>query len=318
MRQLSRPALIAVFVALVPVAVRAAPQLIVTISEVPVGDQGAVAAGALEVSSDTDLIGATLSASDLTSAQGTIPAQAITFDPPVIDVTAGSMYTATISVQIPGAQPVGTYTGTITATDGAVQSAVALSVLVNNRPALVVPGPQTVTAGATLSFNVSATDPDREPVVLTTRFLPDGAEFVDHGNGIGTFTYRTEPEAAGLTVTLIFFAFNGADAGVPPQDAQEVSISVIAPTPTSIAQKIADVMALLSGFGVRRGIEHSLMVKLEQARNSIDRGNTTSACGQLGAFVNETRAQSGKALATGQAAQLIASVGELLTTLGCR
>lgn len=317
MRQL-RPLLLSAFVAFVPAVVLGAPpQLILTISEPPVGDQNSLAAGALEVSSDTDLFGTALSVSDLTSAQGTIPAQAITFEPPVIDVSAGSTYTAAISVQIPGGQPVGTYTGIITATDGAIQSLVALTVVVNNRPVLVVPGPQTVAAGTTLSFNVSATDPDREPTALTTRFLPDGAEFVDHGNGIGTFTYRPEPEAAGLTVTLIFFAFNRSDAGVPPQDAQEVSISVTAPTPTSVAQQIADLMALLSSFGVRRGTEQSLMVKLEQARNSVDRGNGTSACGQLNAFANETRAQSGKALGAGQAAQLLAGVGSVVTTLGC-
>lgn len=94
--------LLGVLVAPAPLPVRGAPpQLTLTVSEVPVGDQGAAASGALELSSDGDVFQVTISASDLTSAQDVIPALAITFDPSTIDVTAGSSYTAAIFVEIP-------------------------------------------------------------------------------------------------------------------------------------------------------------------------------------------------------------------------
>jgi hypothetical protein len=319
MRQLSLAAvLLGVLVAAAGVpALGATPQVVLSVSEVPVGDQGTAATGALEISSDTDLAGTSFTASNLVAGTNVIPAQAVTFDPPVIDMTAGSSYTVGIAVQIPPAQPLGTYTGTIMASDGAVQSLVTVSVVVNNRPTLVVPGPQTVAAGSTLSFNISGTDADGQPVALAVRFLPEGAELIDHGNGIGTFTYRPEPEAAGLTVTLIFFAFNRSDVGVPPQDAREVPISVIAPTSTSIAQMIADLIAQIGSFNLRRGIEQSLSVKLQQALQSVARADPATACGQLDAFVNEVGAQSGKALSTAQAGVLSAATGEIVTALRC-
>jgi hypothetical protein len=299
-------------------ALGATPQVVLTVSEVPVGDQGTVATGALEISSDTDLAGTTFTASNLVAGAAVIPAQAITFDPLVVDVTGGSTYTVGISVQIPPAQPLGTYTGTVMASDGAVQSLVAVSVVVNNRPTLVVPGPQTVAAGSTLSFNISGTDPDGQPVALGVRFLPEGAELIDHGNGVGTFTYRPELEAAGLDVTLIFFAFNRSEVGAPAQDAREVPISVVAPTAASIPQLITDLGRRVRSSDLRRGIEQSLSVKLQQALSSFDRGDAAAACGQVNAFVNEARAQSGKALSTAQAALLDAGAAEIVTALGCR
>jgi len=319
MRQLSRTVLLlGALVALASApALGATPQVVLSVSEVPVGDQGAVATGALEISSDTDLAGTTFSASNLTAGTNVIPAQAITFDPQVIDVMAGSTYTVGIAVQIPSGQPLGTYLGTIMASDGAVQSLIALSVVVNNRPTLVVPGPQTVVAGSTLSFSISATDADGQGVALGVRFLPDGAELIDDGNGIGTFTFRTAPEDEGLIVTLIFFAFKHTDVGAPPQDAREVPISVIASTGPSIGQLITELAARISAFNLPRGTEQSLTVKLEHALRSIDRGHFTAACGQLDAFANEARAQSGKALSIGQAAQVIASAGEISKALRC-
>ena len=319
MRQLSRAAVL--LGVLIPLAgspaLGATPQVVLTVSEVPVGDQGTVATGALEISSDTDLAGTSFTASNLVSGPNLIPAQALTFDPSLIDVTAGSTYTVGIAVQIPPVQPLGTYTGTVMASDGAVQTFVAVSVVVNNRPTLVVPGPQTVAAGSTLSFNISGTDADGQPVALGVRFLPEGAELIDHGSGIGTFTYRPEPEAAGLNVTLIFFAFNRTDVGVPPQDAREVPISVTAPNAGSIAQMITDLIARVGSFNLRRGIEQSLTVKLQQALQSVGRANRAAACGQLTAFVNEVGAQSGKALSTAQAAVLNAGAGEILAALPC-
>jgi hypothetical protein len=43
-----------------------------------------------------------------------------------------------------------------------------------------------------------------------------------------------------------------------------------------------------------RGIENSLVAKLQNARASLEKGNKTAAVNQLQAFLNELNAQSGK------------------------
>jgi hypothetical protein len=64
------------------------------------------------------------------------------------------------------------------------------------------------------------------------------------------------------------------------------------------------------------GLLNSLLAKLDAAQASIDRGNFNSFQGQLGAFINELQAQSGKGLPAKTADTLIAEATALLTS--CR
>ena len=107
-----------------------------------------------------------------------------------------------------------------------------MTVVVNHAPILSVPGPQTVRAGDKLSFEISATDVDGDQVALSADLLPDGAELIDHGDGTGTFTFRTKAADSGLKTSLVFFASNPlakplSELGDPPQDSREVLISVV-------------------------------------------------------------------------------------------
>ncbi len=62
---------------------------------------------------------------------------------------------------------------------------------VNHPPVLNPIGNKTVRGGRLLQFNVSATDPDPNTTLhLITPSLPQGATFVDNGNGAGTFSWR--------------------------------------------------------------------------------------------------------------------------------
>lgn len=70
-------------------------------------------------------------------------------------------------------------------------------------------------------------------------------------------------------------------------------------------------------FGLLHGIENSLLAKLSSVRESISAGRPRAACGQVGAFINEVRAQAGKAIPSADAGQLV-SVAELIRdSLGC-
>ncbi len=69
----------------------------------------------------------------------------------------------------------------------------------NQAPILATIGAKAVDEGDTLSFRVSATDPDGIiPILTTTTALPANAVFVDSGNGAGSFTFMPTYLQAGL------------------------------------------------------------------------------------------------------------------------
>jgi hypothetical protein len=75
----------------------------------------------------------------------------------------------------------------ITATDpDGLQSQAVFQIKVNGPPVLVVPGPQTGTYTDALTFGISATDPDNDPIVLGASGLPASLTFTDNGDGTGT------------------------------------------------------------------------------------------------------------------------------------
>lgn len=90
------------------------------------------------------------------------------------------------------------------------------------------------------------------------------------------------------------------------------------PTPTETpSSQIQDLINCVRSLSLEQGITNSLVVKLNAAIASLLRGNTGAACNQLAAFQNEAQAQSGKALTTSQAAQLIGAAAAIRAQLGC-
>jgi hypothetical protein len=95
------------------------------------------------------------------------------------------------------------------------------------------------------------------------------------------------------------------------------SLPSVTPSPTDLLQQLIDTVAT---FNLRRGIANSLDAKLENAQAALaaaQSGNSSSACGMLGAFINEVQAQSGHAITTEQAAQLINLANQVRAGLGC-
>jgi FtsP/CotA-like multicopper oxidase with cupredoxin domain len=75
----------------------------------------------------------------------------------------------------------------VTATDAdGLKDQVAFQLKVNAPPVLILPGPQTGVYSDPLTFGISATDPDDDPIVLGASGLPPSLTLVDHGNGTGT------------------------------------------------------------------------------------------------------------------------------------
>jgi len=128
---------------------------------------------------------------------------------------------------------------------------------------------------------------------------------------IGTqFTANTIARADLPDGTNVDQTFIGA-AG-PEGVAADATIVAPPPPPT-----IADLIAEVTGAGLPHGIERSLLAKLEGAQRKVDADHLEGACGSLGAYVNEVRAQSGKKLEAAYAEELILEAIGVRDALGC-
>ena len=101
-------------------------------------------------------------------------------------------------------------------------------------------------------------------------------------------------------------------AAGPEGVAVDASTTAPPPPPT-----IADLIAEVSGAELPHGIERSLLAKLEGAQRKVDADHLNGACGSLGAYVNEVRAQSGKKLEAAYAEDLIVEAIGVQDALGC-
>lgn len=88
--------------------------------------------------------------------------------------------------------------------------------------------------------------------------------------------------------------------------------------PTSVSGDINDLIALVTGFNLPHGIENSLLTKLQSALAALNASDTATTCDALKSFINQSDAQSGKALTEEQARQLINAASQIRTTLGCQ
>ncbi len=106
----------------------------------------------------------------------------------------------------------GLYDVTFYANDGALADLEIVTITVadvgNQAPILDPIGPQSTTEDVLLSFTVSATDPDGTIPSLSTSALPDGATFVDNGDGTGDFAWTPDFTQAGL-YDITFTASDG-------------------------------------------------------------------------------------------------------------
>ena len=109
----------------------------------------------------------------------------------------------------------GTYTASFTGLDGkgasgsaSTQITVTGDVVLNHPPTVSAPAALSANVGDHISFTVTASDPDADPVALSASSLPSGATFIDHGDDTGTFSWT--PGATQLnSFTIGFLGFDG-------------------------------------------------------------------------------------------------------------
>ena len=185
-------------------------------------------------------------------------------------------------------------------TNGVVEQASAelFAAVDTTPPAIVVPASIVVNAtspaGATVSYAVTATDPDNSPSQLTiTCGPPSGSTFPIGVTTVNCSASDPAGNAAGATFTVT--VLGGTD-------------------------QLSNLVALAQSMDLKNGISTSLDAKLNAAIATLADMHTNSistACNQLSAFINETTAQSGKKLTASQAIQLIAAAQSIRAALGC-
>ena len=87
-------------------------------------------------------------------------------------------------------------------------------------------------------------------------------------------------------------------------------------TPRSPSQLIDDLTGLIQSFNLPKGIENSLIVKLQNAQNALAGGDADTAHHLLNTFSKEVNARTGKTLTTDQANQLLDAANAIITALG--
>jgi len=94
----------------------------------------------------------------------------------------------------------------------------------NIEPVLDAIGNKEVNEGELLSFLVTASDIDRDPLSLFayTEDILEGFIFVDNGNGTGTFSWTPTFDNAGVYV----FTFDVSDGQIPGFDSEDITIIV--------------------------------------------------------------------------------------------
>jgi len=98
----------------------------------------------------------------------------------------------------------------------------SLLALIPPPPELDSIGPKTTSPESLLQFGVSASDPDETTPILTATPLPDGAIFVDNGDGTGQFDWTPTYEQLGV-YEVMFYATDEITMGI---DSELVDIQV--------------------------------------------------------------------------------------------
>jgi hypothetical protein len=163
----------------------------------------------------------------------------------------------------------------------------------------------TVIENEPVQFTVNAKTPAAGvTLVYSAEDLPRGATF---DPATRTFSWVPDYRQSGsYTVRFI------VDDGVIPETTDVVV--TVADVPSSVL--LAALSSYLEGLDLHNGTANSLGAKLANAAKSLAKGNTGAAANQLGAFINEVEAQTGKKISAAQAAELISQARTVIYSIG--
>ncbi|MCC6797346.1 MAG: tandem-95 repeat protein [Candidatus Hydrogenedentes bacterium] len=163
-----------------------------------------------KTTAENQLLTFTVTASD---PDGTVPTLSATGVPSgasfVNNGNGTGTFTWTPDFNAAGASP---YNVNFVASDGTLTDSKPSQITVTNvnrAPVVAAVGNKTAVVGQLLQFTVTASDPDGTVPTLSAQNVPGGANFVNNGNGTGTFTW-TPNNVGSSPYTVTFRATDGA------------------------------------------------------------------------------------------------------------
>lgn len=227
------------------------------------------------------------------SAEATSPTGAVvTYTAPTAVDATGRLLPVSCSPASGSTFPLGTTSVVCTATDSFGNTASAsfnVTVVDTTPPVVTVPANMTADAtsltGAVVTFTTSAFD------------------IVDSATAVSCMPGSSSTFSVGTTTVYCLSIDSHDNLG-------RASFTVTVLSPQQItADLIADVVA--SGFQQANNL-------LQNALKSLSSNNLGAACNQLDAFINQVKAQSGRALTAAEAAALIQSANDAKGAIGCK
>ncbi|MHC4366989.1 MAG: putative Ig domain-containing protein [Planctomycetota bacterium] len=140
---------------------------------------------------------------------------------------SGATFSGRTFTWTPGYTQAGTYSANFIVSDGANQDSETVTITVNNvnrEPQLAWIGNRAAYSGSTLSFTISAVDPDNDPIVYSATGLPSGATLTGR-----YFTWTPRPDQEG-SHRVTFIASDGM-----AQDSETITIAVDDTSPPYIS-----------------------------------------------------------------------------------
>jgi hypothetical protein len=175
-----------------------------------------------------------------------------------------------------------------------------------NQPPIADAGPdQTVPVGNLVTLDGSgSSDPDSGPGPLSFSWTQTAGPTITLIGATTATPSFTPTEVGSYTLSLVV---NDGQADSAPD-----SVTITVQTPQ---EPIQSLIAQVQSLGLPKGLETSLVSKLEAALASLNRGNKKAAMNELQAFMNHVNAQSGKKITEQQAAELIAAAQQIIDSL---
>jgi uncharacterized protein (TIGR03437 family) len=181
---------------------------------------GSEEAGAitLENRGAADLAGVSLIAAALISGTGEIPASAIRFAEPAVDLPAGSSRTVYFYARLPRNLANGSYSGPVASVMGGQPTGVQgkITLVVNRPPSLRAEGPRVLHAGDPAQFRIRPREAHADPIVLSAN-LPVGASLTDAGDGTWLLSFDDTSRMQGAYSIQIWANYNLPGVARPPQ-----------------------------------------------------------------------------------------------------
>ena len=186
----------------------------------------------------------------------------------------------------------------------------SIDIRINAKPTVSINSPSdgdVFTEGEIVSFAGTASDAEDGNITddLSWVSSEDGAI----GNGA---SFDTSLLSAGThSITASVTDSDGATSQ------EEITLTIL--TPKQKIEAIIDLVDNLVDNGdMPKGTGNSITASFQAALGSLDKDNSNSACGQLGAAINKVDAKSGKSISEEISNRLVLDAETLIEVLGCK